>query len=547
MENIHNTPHQFKLFMVLLKKINGVNYTPQKLAIFLAEQIIELDLKTDTITILEPSVGNGALILNLINSLQDRYKLKIVCVDLDDSNFDSIEHNIKKTSKNVEIEFIKGSFLEYYKNNIGLKFDVIIANPPYVRNENLHDDTIIEFKRMYDLKNKIDLYYIFVMVCIDMLSDKGVMGAIVSNKFINIKSGNVLRNYIVKNSNIVKIIDLGDTKIFKDAAVLPCVIILSKQGNIRKPLYINLYQTDEVGEKVDDVFDAISSKHSIVCIDTKNYVINRGNLLIVNDEWRMSNNKIDWFLSNVEKNTELYFKDVFDIKVGIKSTADKIFINNELDMKVFKLVREIITSKNISNFVLEEKYFDKIIYPYINENGINKLVDLKDYPLEESYLLTHKEKLENRKYLIQSGKKWYEIWVNNQLSLICKPKIIFTDISTKPKFCLDLKSRLVNGECFWMTLKKGVSEDYLWLSLAIANSEFILEYYDCKFNNRLLNGRRRFTKQYVNEFPLPNVNSMESIELTKLMKKMYEQNTFDDDNIKLLNEKLKIIFNLVDN
>ena len=43
--------------------------------------------------------------------------------------------------------------------------------------------------------------------------------------------------------------------------------------------------------------------------------------------------------------------------------------------------------------------------------------------------------------------------------------------------------------------------------LAVANSSFIVRYYDPAFHNKLYAGRRRFMTQYVKQFPLPSIEN----------------------------------------
>jgi hypothetical protein len=53
-------------------------------------------------------------------------------------------------------------------------------------------------------------------------------------------------------------------------------------------------------------------------------------------------------------------------------------------------------------------------------------------------------------------------------------------------------------------------DDWLPLILAVANSTFIVRYYDIAFHNKLYAGRRRFQTQFVKEFPLPSPDTPES-------------------------------------
>jgi hypothetical protein len=115
--------------------------------------------------------------------------------------------------------------------------------------------------------------------------------------------------------------------------------------------------------------------------------------------------------------------------------------------------------------------------------------------------------LESRAYVADAGREWFEIWVPQNPADWAKPKIIFPDIAEFPRFWLDITGAIVNGDCYWMTLQDGMDTEWLQLILAVANSTFAIRYYDALFHNKLYAGRRRFMTQYVNQFPLPNLNS----------------------------------------
>ncbi len=121
-----------------------------------------------------------------------------------------------------------------------------------------------------------------------------------------------------------------------------------------------------------------------------------------------------------------------------------------------------------------------------------------------------------RKYVTEAGRQWYEIWVPHNPMHWAKPKIVFPDIAEEPRFFLDSSGAVVNGNCYWITLRPGFDMKWLYLILAIANSSFITKYYDLAFHNKLYAGRRRFMTQYVRMFPLPDSKTALSREIIKL-------------------------------
>jgi hypothetical protein len=124
--------------------------------------------------------------------------------------------------------------------------------------------------------------------------------------------------------------------------------------------------------------------------------------------------------------------------------------------------------------------------------------------------------------VIEGGRQWYEIWVPQDPDGWAAPKLVFRDISEHPMFWMDLDGSVVNGDCYWLSLHPGASVDLLWLTVAVANSAFIEEFYDLQYNNKLYAGRRRFITQYVDNFPLPDPTTKTSQQLVELARSMYD-------------------------
>ena len=522
------------------QKSNGVVYTPKSLADFVAKRIINYFTTFNSVTknlrILDPSVGDGVLILSVLENLnlESFESIEVFAFDIDDSNFLDLKRLISDRYCNVDITLRNQDFLEYYvARNENEDFDLIIANPPYVRNQVLGSDKSKKLSKIFDTRGKVDIYYIFMLALSNLLSEFGFMATITSNRFLSIKSGKVIRDYLLDNLDVKEIYDLGGTKLFEGIAVLPALVFSQNKGSScqKSPVFKTIYETainecQDVRE-LDSIVDVLSSEtDEIFSTNSRFYEYKVGNLELDGSEdavWTISNKKTKDWLSKVEENTWKKFKEVSKTRVGVKSTADKIFIRT--DWEDFKnppeLLRELITSQYANPFHAKlPKKKKRIIYPHIIVDNEKTVVDLDEYPNAKSYFEEHKEKLSSRKYLIDAGRAWYSLWVPHNPKLWERPKIVFHDISEKPKFWIDLDGRIVNGECYWITLNEDVDDNLLWLCLAVANSLFIEKYYDHKFNNKLYSGKRRFMKQYVEQFPLPDPNNRISKDLAELAKEI---------------------------
>jgi len=146
------------------------------------------------------------------------------------------------------------------------------------------------------------------------------------------------------------------------------------------------------------------------------------------------------------------------------------------------------------------------------------VIDLRRYPKAEAYLKSHKERLEKRRYLVEAGRQWYEMWAPQDPDIWRVPKVVFPDISPEPRFYIDLAGRLVDGDCYWLTLRPGVSLETLYLLLGVVNASLMSRFHDLAFNNKLYSARRRYMTQYVAKYPYPSLQSPASQKLIALVK-----------------------------
>ncbi len=188
----------------------------------------------------------------------------------------------------------------------------------------------------------------------------------------------------------------------------------------------------------------------------------------------------------------------------------------------------MITHHDAQRWVIELPR-KQVLYPYDRSSSKRQTIDLPLFPRAESYLAQHRERLEGRKYLIDSGRDWFEIWVPHQPKEWSMPKLVWPDISERPKFFLDSSGAIVNGDCYWSKLRPDVDADWLYLMLAVANSSVATTFYDTMFHNKLYSGRRRFMTQYVKEFPLPQLDSKLGRQIVRIVKRLIEKPNKHDE------------------
>jgi len=537
--------------VVTEEKAGGATYTPKKLADFVAVQMLgiaRIKPQASTIKVLDPAAGEGELLMSLLAQLGQRgfRAIEVHGFETDVRALNIATARIKQHFPEVILHLTHSNFLDFVLDEVqpgdvgGLfesedvkpSYDLIIANPPYVRTQIMGAEQAQLLTRQFGLNGRVDLYYAFIVGMAHVLKPGGIGGIIVSNRFMTTKSGGAVRQAVREHFNVHHVWDLGDTKLF-DAAVLPAVLLVEKHEEKERvsARFTSIYAAiDEPTHQTTDVIAALEFDGAIEIADGRRFIVKKGTLDIAappDAVWRVASEASDGWLSTVEANTWRRFGDVGKIRVGVKTCADKVFIRTDWDDMPAEsrpeLLLPLTTHHMARRFRADTpKKARHILYTHESINGQRRAVDLAAYPRAAAYLEQHRSTLEGRTYVIEGGRKWFEIWVPQDPSSWLAPKLVFRDISEQPTFWMDLEGSIVNGDCYWLTCSKPEHTDHLWLAAAVANSSFIEAFYDYSFNNKLYAGRRRFITQYVELFPLPNPELPCSHTIIALAKQIYE-------------------------
>lgn len=389
------------------------------------------------------------------------------------------------------------------------------------------------------------------------LKEGGIICAITSNKYLTTKGGADTRKWLNENYKIFEILDLGDTKPFP-AAVLPAIFIgqkIKNASNTSVP-FTRVYETNissNSARVVSSYSDLLSAKPGIISFNKHKYESIKGILDAAQNPkevWHMATYEDNEWAKKIEENSQCKFEDKFTVHVGIKTTADKVFIKKDWSDLPIKerpesaVLHNLISSKTITKWIQSNNNLLQILYTNKVENGKRTVIDFTQYPKAWNYLLKNKEQLAKRTYLKRANREWYEIWVPQRPDVMRKNKVVFPDISQRANFMYDNKGLFVDGNCYWITVKSNVSEDYLLLATAVANSSVMEKYHAIKFQNVLYSGRRRYITQYVKKYLLPDIANEYSQKIIRLMKIMIEENKYDEFFEERVNNYVKKAFNL---
>lgn len=534
-------------------KASGATYTPSVLADFVAKKIVEfacLEGKAD-IRVLDPAVGDGELLLHLLRRLAGVTKaaIHVFGFETDEVALGEARVRLLGAFPDLRLNLELRSFLEFVLDRGGISaapslfaipdfepFDLIIANPPYVRTQIMGAGQAQALAVAFGLSGRVDLYHAFLIGMAEVLRSDGTAGIIVSNRFMTTRGGADVRAALRDRFSLRHIWDLGDTKIFS-AAVLPAVILAGgRNGMSFLPAFSSIYETSgSATGGASNPIAALAMSGEIALPDGRCFRVQHGILDSsgpTDDIWRVATDKGDAWVASVAAHAWGTFRSLGKIRVGVKTCADKVFIRSDWnamdDRERPELLRPVTTHHVAGRFrAIPHKERRSILYPHETVRDQRRAVDLARYPKSLAYLEKHRSSLEARTYLMEGGRQWYELWVPQEPAHWAAPKLVFKDISERPTFWVDLDGTIVNGDCYWLTCD---TPELLWLAAAVANSTFAEAFYDRRFNNKLYAGRRRFITQYVEQFPLPNPRSALAREIIATARATYEKaNSSDGD------------------
>ena len=200
-------------------------------------------------------------------------------------------------------------------------FDIIIANPPYIKEGRMSKTFFEPYKKSPYYKGKMDIWYLFACNCIDLLKDNGSLCFIATNNWTTSFGASILRNKVIKETRICKLIDFGAVMMFESASIQTMIMLFNKDKvtddysfDYRRLITSNATEKDAIA-----LLDGTSSNS--VCFQP---MVRRGNYI---------NNSLTFSRNN----------DIFTL---FSSINDKIYLQRKEIAQGIVFPQDILNAKN---------------------------------------------------------------------------------------------------------------------------------------------------------------------------------------------------------
>lgn len=563
------------------RKKSGSERTPDEIIKYMLDMIGYDETVSVRRSIVDPACGTGTFIKQIIdrfidglyaNGITDTFKQKLLVYKLIRA-YDTKPSNVFVTKIVMICALVKRNLIQRMNDVLDIvsklpiycqdflsvdeKSDYIVGNPPYIRLQNMSVEYRDFVKNNYaSATGRFDIFTCFLEKGDKLLNENGRMCLITSNKYLTANYGVGIRKYLSRRGHVRKLVDLYDTKFF-GAAVLPAIIMCenSKADNCEVD-YIGIKTTEQNAQyeclNADALFKYVETemgcgKRFILYgnEDKKVFEVSRSKVKIpVNgNTWNFFTSDENTIKIKMDEQKLCSLADIFDVCVGIKTTADTVFVKpmtesfiNEHgfeDVAVYPLIQSFNVNKwNISwGEGAKDRY---ILYPHREIDGTMVAIPLEEIPKAGQYLEEYSEVLKKRSYLAESKTRmWYECWVPQKLSKFKQTKIVTRDIVSKNSFALDELGRLCQGNTFFLTKKSSVflseyidltEHKYYCFALGVLNSK-AMEYYQKMISGCLYSQKYRYTTSNLNRWPIPRIKKGDAAVIAEYVDELIIGNT----------------------
>jgi len=426
----------------------------------------------------------------------------------------SIQGLIKTLTNQDETFDFEVYFSDVFRKNDG--FDVVIGNPPYVRQEQIkHLKT--ELKKQYDCyTGTADLYVFFYEKGLKLLRENGVLTYISSNKWFRAAYGKKLREFITENTQLQQIIDFGDAPVFA-AIAYPTIVITQKTTQQPAPFQVLNWEMGQPISQFETVVQSQSFAMPQQSLTAAGWQFADNTALNLLEKLRKAGTPLGEYVNNrFYRGILTGFNQAFVVD---RATRDRLIAEHPSSAEVLK---PFLRGRDVKRWVIENSdlwlLFIPWHFPLHRDSSIEGSSEKAEQAFKEQYpaiykhLLSFKTELSNRNKA-ETGIRyeWYALqrcaatyWQEFERS-----KIIYPDIAARCEFTFDANNLYPDCTLFI------IPENSTYL-VGILNSA-IVQFFIDQICPSVRGDFKRFKSIYVAQIPIPSATDEEKETIEKLV------------------------------
>ncbi len=385
-------------------------------------------------------------------------------------------------------------------------FDLIIGNPPYIRQEEIKEFKPNLAKNYKVYKGTSDIYTYFYELGFNVLKDRGgVLSYITSNKYTRAGYGEALREFLLKNVSILDYIDLNGIKVFDSATVDTSILSFEKLKNKDSSfryLALDNENLKACGYSIDLCKDFKELSQKSLSKENFTFSDESTNSLKAKIE-RIGTPLKEWQGLNIYRGILTGYNEAFIISTEKRNEILENCKDEAEKERTAKLIRKMLRGRDIKRYSYEWAglWVINTHNGYKNQNGEKiKAINIENYPSLKKHFDKFYPQLEKR---TDKGLTPYNLRNCAYIEEFEKEKIVYSEIVKKPQFYLDTKLNFyAEATSFILT---GENLKYL---IAFLNNDFVAFIFKTFYaGGNLGENGFRYKKAFLEKLPIPKINS----------------------------------------
>jgi hypothetical protein len=466
--------------------------------------------------VLEPSFGGGDFLIPIAERLLASYggnnhradlALAIQAVEI---HRDSVaatrsklecllaKHGRSKTDTAALLDswIVEGDFL---LTELSGRFTHAIGNPPYVRQEAIPEELLVEYRSRYStIYDRADLYVPFIEKCLCHLSADGALAFICADRWMKNKYGGPLRKMVAENFHLACYVDMVDTQAFhSEVSAYPAITLIKRE----KPGITRIACQPKIEES------ALSELAAQLREGTEtSHIFEIRNVAQRNEPWILKSFPQLAVARRLEAEFPLLEEAGCKVGIGVATGCDKVYIGDFQSMEV-EPDRKLPLIKTADIKTGKINWLGHGVVNPFNEDGT--LVNLAKYPLLAAYLEKNVDAIKRRNCAQRNPNNWYRTIDRITPSISNKPKLLIPDIKGDAHVVYDEGNYYPHHNLYYIT-----SDEWDLPSLQKVLESGIARLFVSLYSTQMRGGFLRFQAQYIRRIRLPKWSDVpESIKI----------------------------------
>ncbi|ELK4693086.1 class I SAM-dependent DNA methyltransferase [Campylobacter coli] len=384
-------------------------------------------------------------------------------------------------------------------------FDLIIGNPPYIRQEEIKELKPNLAKNYKVYKGTSDIYTYFYELGFNILKSNGVLSFITSNKYTRAGYGEALREFLLKNVSILDYIDLNGIKVFDSATVDTSILSFEKlKSKVSSFRYLALDNENlkACGYSIDLCKDFKELSQKSLSKENFTFSDESTNSLKAKIE-RIGTPLKEWQGLNIYRGILTGYNEAFIISTEKRNEILENCKDEAEKERTAKLIRKMLRGRDIKRYSYEWAglWVINAHNGYKNQNGEKvEAINIENYPSLKKHFDEFYPQLEKR---ADKGLTPYNLRNCAYIEEFEREKIVYSEIVRKPQFYLDTKLNFyAEATSFILT---GENLKYL---IAFLNNDFVAFIFKTFYaGGNLGENGFRYKKAFLEKLPIPKINS----------------------------------------